>query len=391
MILPRHLRFGASLAFSSCFPFATGLSAQSVFDLSDAASGNFNAGARWTLVSGSGTTPGATASVVIGDAALLGNAEVAMNNSYTLASLIYGTVAAGTDVSRSVVFRGSGDTTRTLTITGDLTKYDSGALLFRHRGQGAGEFAVSVGGDVNLHAGTLSFGGATGTQWLHALSIAGATRISGGTMNLRVRGGVANLGALEMTGGVFSLHENSVVSAEAVRVGGGARLGGSGRVITRSAQGVVVEDGGTLVAGGGGGPLGFDGSGGAGTVLTMEQGARFAFDLSGGTDAVVEFWNYAGASDVAFNNTVIDVTGVAADGVYTLFQFYSDAGETLVDGGIVSGLVLGSGAEQFETAFLSYGDDGITLTVSGMIPEPGSAAALLGAAGLALASGRRRR
>jgi|GEM_PF-4192106 autotransporter-associated beta strand repeat len=466
----------------------SGLSAQTVYDLSDADSGNISDAARWIRLSGtSSTTPTTGDSItIIGTNGITSDAQIAVNGNRTIANLTYGTQSDESDIARTIIFRGSGnDNTRAFGLTGDLTKYDSGTLSFRNNNTSM--LQVTIDGNVSLHGGVLHFGTNT-HDGLSALHIGGTTTITGGTLNLRL-GSDASLGALVMDGGTLNLNTNSAVNAESGRTisvrslnGGGGTIGenasttgsgitltlavtgneggthtyagtitdgtgqdavafkmagngtqilsgantytggtivesgalfvrntvgsgvGTGSVVVKSgavfggdgivalggSNSVTVESGGIVAADGG--PLRIDGAGTTGPLLVMEEGARFSFDFSGGDDAMIDFWNYAGPSDLVFNDTVLDFSGLTTEGVYTLFRFYSDSGTTLIGSSIVGGLVLGSGLEQFETAFLTYGPNGITLTVgSAPIPEPAALGLLLGAAGLVAVGGRRRR
>ncbi|RRJ94745.1 hypothetical protein Ga0100231_012035 [Opitutaceae bacterium TAV4] len=185
--------------------------AQSVFNVSDT-NGNFNANATWVRLSGTGTQPAPSDQIVITSSDLNKDIEVAFPNNGTVASLTYGTADGATDITRNIVFRGSGDVAHSLTITGDLTKYDSGTLTFRHRGSSGGELNLAIGGDVNLYAGTLNFGiDASGTRHLSNVSVGGVTQISGGTLNLRLFTD-SSLGTLVLNGGALNLNAGGVVN-----------------------------------------------------------------------------------------------------------------------------------------------------------------------------------
>lgn len=207
--------------------------AQSTFDVSDT-NGNFSANATWKLTSGSGTRPGAGDHIAITDTTLTANTEVAFPNDGTVASLVYGTAGTESDTKRSILFRGSGDNARTFTITGNLTKYDSGSLSFSHRGSSTGELMVSIGGNVTLHEGTLNFGGVTSVRYLSGLTIDGITQISGGTMNLHLSTNTS-LGTLVVNKGTLSLNNGNVVNGNrTIQV---RSLSGTGGTISESSTG----------------------------------------------------------------------------------------------------------------------------------------------------------
>lgn len=191
------------------------------------------------------------------------------------------------------------------------------------------------------------------------------------------------------------------------QVGTGAVFGGSGRISGNTASNnsnmVLVQSGGILAPGGDTalGALTLDGGniGGLNTrVLNMASGAKFDFTLSGNssTSDQIVFWNFT-TGDLLLNSNTVDIslTGPQVGGTYVvnLFEFFSDSGSTAVSGGIVSGLVLGTLGEGIESASISYNGSSIdlTYTVATQVPEPASAALLLGLAGLLCGVTRRRR
>lgn len=485
-------RFTRSSLLRICVPlslFGSGLQAQVVYDVSDGDSGNISDTLRWIRLSGtSSTTPTTGDSItIVGSLGITTQAQIAMNGNRTIANLTYGTAGAESDIARAIIIRGSGsDNTRVLTLSGDLTKYDSGTLSFRNNNTSL--LQVTVEGNVSVHGGVLHFG-TNNHDGLGSLSVGGTTTITGGVLNLRL-GSDASLGALVMNGGTLNLNTSGAVNAASGRTisvrslngtggtigedasttgsgvtltlavtgnGGGthayagaitdgtgddsvafrmagngtqilsgantyrggtvvesgvllvrnatgsgvgvgsvvvvsgAVFGGDGIVALGGANSVTIESGGVIAAGETGAPLRIDGAGTTGSLLVMQEGARFSFDLGGGAGSMVDFWNYTDATDLVFNDTVVDFSGVTDAGDYTLFRFYSDAGSTTVSASFLGGLVLGSGLEQFETAYLTYGPEGVTLTVGHAIPEPATIGALLGVAGLLFAGGRRRR
>lgn len=294
---------GSSLLTASFSP-------ASVFDVStDNTSANWNAATRWTLTSGTGTTPSLTGgdSVNIVNTSTLAS-EVALNlGSVTLASLSYGTADGGTDVTRTIVFRGSGTVARNMTVAGDITKLDSGTLTFRSNTGAGGTLALAVGGDVSLSSGVLNFGSGNGVESLAGLSVTGQTAIVGGTMNLRTSVD-ASLGRLSMTGGTLNLVQQAVPN-------------GNRTITVSSLEGT-------------GGTIGQN-STGTGAVMTLAVSGSLGKAFSGTIS------NGAGTSSVAFSLAGTGVQSLAANNTY--------AAGTTVSGGLLladssTGSSLGTGA-----------------------------------------------
>jgi len=207
----------------------------------------------------------------------------------------------------------------------------------------------------------------------------GQTLVNAGTLlvNGTHAGTFANAGLQGYTG----------TTAGNYQVSSGATLGGSGRIAGNNGGSVnsnmiLVESGGVLAPGASVGTLKLDGANISGTgsrVLNMASGAKFSFELAGdgsGADQVA-FWNYVNG-DLLLNNNAINLSlnGLLVQGTYTvtLFTFYSDSGLTLTNGGILSGLTIGTlGAGIVGTPTLNFnaGGNSIELTYS-VIPEPGS-------------------
>ncbi len=284
--------------------------AQSVFDVANITTDNFNQNATWVLKSGSASRPGATDQIAITDTSLTANTEVAFPSSGTVASLVYGSSGNETNMTRSIMFRGSGNNTSTFTITGYLTKYDTGSLSFNHRGSGTGELIVGIGGNVSMHEGTLNFGSSPSTRYLSGLTIGGVTQISGGTMNLHMSVN-ATLGTLVMNNGTLSLNNGNVVNgARTIQV---RSLSGSG--------GTIRED-----------------STGTGATFTLEITGETA-----DTNATIHTFSGSITDDTGTGNVALKKGGLATQ---ILEGANTYVGGTIVDKGtlVVSGSLASTGA-----------------------------------------------
>lgn len=155
-----------------------------------------------------------------------------------------------------------------------------------------------------------------------------------------------------------------------VTVQNGARLGGTGIIAPTATHGVVMQLGSILAPGEGLGSLRFNGASTTGTLLTMQSGAAFEFELGApGTADTVDFLNYTlGDFSLSDNSVNIVNAGGLGEGSYLLFRFYSDNGTTLMDSGLSTGLLIGSGLESYTGSYFSYEADGIYLVVA--VPEP---------------------
>lgn len=189
------------------------------------------------------------------------------------------------------------------------------------------------------------------------------------------------------------------------QVGTGATLGGSGRIAgfnsTTNANMVLVQSGGILAPGSDTalGTMVLDGGNLSGTgarVLNMASGAVFDFTLAGngGSSDKLAFWNFA-TGDLLLNSNAINLSlyGTQAAGTYTvsLFEFYSDAGSTVVSSGLSSGLTIGTLGAGIDSASITYNGSSIDLTYTvSAIPEPSTFAVLLGSLALCGAGLRRR-
>lgn len=291
-------------AVAGFLTFETGLARASVFDVStDNTTDNWNAATRWTLISGSGSTPllNNTDSVTLVNTSAT-TSIVAMNlGSATLASLTFGTSEAGTNVSRTVSFRSSGTSAQTLTVSGNLTKYDTGTLQFYSIDSSTGSLAVRVNGDVNVNAGIVSFGRSLQAN-LVGLTIDGTTSITGGTVNVRSSTD-SSLGALSMTGGALNLCFLTVPN--------GART-----ISVRSLDGT-------------GGTIGQETTG-TGAVMTLAITGSATTSFSGTIS------NGAGTSSVALSKSGSGVQTLSGTNTYTGATTVS-AGTLLINGSTASG------------------------------------------------------
>lgn len=243
-------------------------------------------------------------------------------------------------------------------------------------------------GTSYAYNGTLVDGIGTGTNHLVLVKQGAGTQIIGGA-NTHTGGTRIEAGTLLVTNTDAA---TSGLGTGAVEVQNGGVLGGNGYVALGGSNTISVLAGGAISAGQGGlGTLTLNGGSTSGAILSLANGAAFNFDLgSGNASDRIAFWNYAGSSDFLLSNNVIHFTG-AQEGVYTLFEFFSDNGLTTAASGLTSGLDLAgfTGLEGYQ-ASINYGASDITLTLTA-VPEPGTMA-LLGvcaAAGLLVKLRRR--
>jgi autotransporter-associated beta strand protein len=306
----------------------------------------------------------------------------------------------------------------------------------------------STGNSVSsLTIGSLSGGGTAFNGTSNAAAVAPTLTIDGGSRTIRtVFSGVlqsGSIGTFNVTklgnttqvfsgdntytgkttvsgGGLFinGTHlESAVVSSNSTngysgtnvghfQVGTGATFGGSGRIAgfnaTTNANMVLVQSGGILAPGGDTalGTLVLDGANISGTgarVLNMASGSKFDFTLAGNGSSSdqLAFWNFA-SGDLLLNSNAIDLSlsGARASGTYTvsLFQFYSDAGLSVVSSGLTTGLTIGTLGDGIDSASLTFNESSIDLTYTvTAVPEPSTAAALAGLVVLCSATIRRRR
>lgn len=315
----RNTYFPALLAAVGVAMLGAENAAASVFDVStDNTTDNWNASTRWTLSSGTGTTPALTGVDSLSFVnTTTTNSIVALNlGSATLSSVTFGTADAGTDVSRQISFRGSGTVARSFATTGDLIKYDSGTLAF-YSVSASGTLAVSVGGNLQVNAGTVNFGRDTSNN-LVGLSVAGTTTISGGTVNIRSSTD-STFGAVSMSGGAFNIAYLSGISARTISVasleGNGGTIGqtttGTGYVTTLAITGSATKEySGTISNGTGTGSIAVTKSGAGVQTLSGSNTYASGTTVSAGTLLVNNTTGSGlGTGDVAVNGGTLGGTG----------------------------------------------------------------------------------
>ncbi len=136
-----------------------------------------------------------------------------------------------------------------------------------------------------------------------------------------------------------------------------------------------------------------DGGATAASLLTMNSGARFSFDLgTASTSDRLNVWNYTTGDFVLSSNAVnltLDASIQSGSYTFTLFNFFTGSGTTLTTD-TFSGLTLGTLSSNISSATFDYSSAGqIKLNVTA-VPEPASIA-LLGAGLLVLMTSRRRK
>ncbi|SDT92957.1 PEP-CTERM protein-sorting domain-containing protein [Verrucomicrobium sp. GAS474] len=254
-------------------------------------------------------------------------------------------------------------------------------------GSGVGTGAVNVGtAAVTLTgAGTTASSVAvtvTSTAGLMIGQTVTGTGIPAGTTILSINTGTntVNLSQKATATGTVTL---SVAAETGI-------LGGSGIIAPTGTNGITVLSGSSVYPGVGGTAvqtLTLNGGSTTGTLLTMQGGASFTFNLgAGNTSDAIKLFNYV-SGDLALNGNALNFSNAQA-GTFTLFQFYSDAGTTLTADSLSSGLVLGTGLTGY-TATLNYDANDISLTLVA-VPEPSRALLLLFAGGLFAVARERR-
>ncbi|PAW78043.1 MAG: hypothetical protein B9S32_09150 [Verrucomicrobia bacterium Tous-C9LFEB] len=160
-----------------------------------------------------------------------------------------------------------------------------------------------------------------------------------------------------------SLLIDGTTTGSAYTVKNTAVLGGSGTITPGASHVLQVQSGGVLAPGDGLGTLtvALNNTGDSASFLA---GAKFSFELAApGTSDVLSFTGLSAATDVIFNNNVIDFTnlGGLAVGTYTLMTFDASNDYT-------GTLQIGTGLEAYAGSYLTYGANSILLNV---VPEPG--------------------
>lgn len=187
----------------------------------------------------------------------------------------------------------------------------------------------------------------------------------------------------------------SATGTGSVLIESSAILGGTGIIGPGNGGSVLVKSGAFLAPGEGIGQIRFNGEGTSSTLLTLDSGAVFLFELGApGTSDSIAMWNYS-LGDLELNDNVVNFTNIGglAEGTYTLFSFFSDSGTALTASGLSSGLTIGTGLESYIASHFVYGPDSINLVVT--VPEPSTswllfAVSVLGLYKMRMRSGRQR-
>lgn len=181
-----------------------------------------------------------------------------------------------------------------------------------------------------------------------------------------------------------SLLIDGSTSGSAYTVKNTALLGGSGTITPGASHTLQVQSGGVMAPGDGLGTLTVA-LNNTGDSANFALGAKFTFELAApGTSDVLSFTGLSAASDVVFNNNVVDFTNVGglAIGTYTIMTFDANNSYT-------GTLQIGTGLEAYAGSSLTFGTNSIILNV---VPEPDAWSLVLGGtAALVLLHFRRQR
>lgn len=303
-------------------------------------------------------------------------------------------VTANTTIDNDIVInytngvsriRAAGGVTATMT-TNSITNAGGSNELELLRSGGAGvaqvnftgdNLSTSVDIDINNALDTMGIGGATGTQTWSGIISGNGSLVKSGDSTVTLSGDNTYAGTTTVEGGTL-LVEGTTSGLGEVTVEAGGTLGGSGAVATASENVTVL---GTLAPGSSIGTLTMDlGTG----TLDISSAAGFEFELGATGDMIALTTGTLdiGTDVLGFSDFTFLTEAGFDEGDYTLFD---------TDASIIGSLDLadltGNIGGFIGTLSLINGGQDVSLNVA--IPEPTSAAMLMGALGL-LALRRRR-
>ncbi len=232
----------------------------------------------------------------------------------------------------------------------------------------------SITGDIDGGTGTntASINPGTGNTFSYAGAISNFSSVDISSGNVILSGASTYSGSTTVNGTLSVTNTTgSATGSGSVLVNTGGMLNGTGSI----GGSVSLANGGILSPGLSAGTLGIGGS------LSLVSGSHLAFEVGSLSDLVniTGALSYTGGGATIFD--IVDSGGLTAGADYTLMNYGSTSGLSL------SNLSFGSTPAGFAGQF-SLGTNSLTLHVTAA-PEPSRA--LLGAAGLALISLRRRR
>lgn len=305
-----------------------------------------------TLVSSNGARTIENAVTHTGSFTVGGSNPITLAGTYTQSGgnrTLTNNNSAGLTLSGAAFLANDNVTARTLTLAGSGNTTISGAIANNNAGNTVAS-ALTV-----TNTGTTTLSGAN--------TYTGVTTISAGTV----------------------LVNGSHVGAAAYSVASGATLGGTGSINLSAGNGNVTFANGAKLQASSSDAISFTLGAGvldlSGALSAASASLFFTLDAPGST-VVSASSASIGAGVLNFDDfSFITGAGFGA-GTYTLFDLTSFSGSL---GSSLTGTIGGLNAT------ISLAGNDIILTTASAIPEPASAAALAGVAGLALVASRRRR